>query len=399
MQKSRWIIIIVISMAVIFAIAYGFMPRPVPVDIVKASRGPLTVTIEEEGRTRVKDRFVISAPVSGLMRRIELDVGGHVKKGQVVVKLEPLMPDMLDPRSFATAKAAVSAAEASLKAAEENARARAADAEYAIANFERIKKLYEEGLVSRNMMERTASEAKRAEANHLSAAATANAARYELKKARTALRHYPSDAEANNRRRIVYVRSPANGRILNIHRKSEGVVVSGEPLIDIGNPSLLEVVVEALSSDAVKIKPGMPVLFERWGGKPVLYGTVRIVEPAGFAKISPLGVEEQRVLVIADIISPPEKWRMLLSDGFRMDVRFIIWEGEDVMQIPAGALFRKIEDWAVFVVKNNRAYHRRVEIGHRTGLFAEIISGIDEGEKVIVHPDERIRDGVQVRVR
>jgi len=398
MTKKRWLIVIAVSATLIFAIIYGFMPRPLAVDVAKAARSTMTVTIKEEGKTRIKDRFVVSAPVSGFMRRVYLNAGDPVQKGQVIVELQPLRSEALDPRSFAAASAAVSAADAALKAAKENARARAADAEYARLHFERIEKLYEKGYVSRNTMEQAASEAKRTDATNLSASASVNAARYELQKARTALRYHTDEAEALDRSRTVYVRSPVKGRILNIHRKSEGTVGSGKPLIDIGDPSLLEVVVEVLSSDAVKITPGMQVLFERWGGEPVLSGKVRIVEPAGFTKISSLGVEEQRVLIIADITSPPEKWRML-GDGFRMDVSFIIWEGEDVLQIPAGALFRKMEGWAVFVIKNNRAYQRRVEIGHRTGLIAEIISGIDEGEEVILHPDERIMDGVRVKVR
>jgi len=198
MRKSRWIIIITISMAVIFAIVYGFMPRPVPVDIAKALRGPLTVTIEEEGKTRVKDRFVISAPVSGFMRRIELDVGDPVKKGQVVVELEPLRSAVLDPRSRAEAEAAVSAAEAAMKAAEENARARAADAEYAKSNLERIKKLFEEGYASKDVLEQAESEAKRAEANRLSAEAAVKVARFELDKARTALRYSAAEGITNH---------------------------------------------------------------------------------------------------------------------------------------------------------------------------------------------------------
>lgn len=397
MRKSRWIIIIAISIAVIFAIVYGFMPRPVPVDIAKALRGPMTVTIEEEGKTRVRDRFVISAPVSGFMRRIELDVGDHVKKGQVVVELEPLRSAVLDPRSRAEAEAAVSAAEAALKAAEENARARAADAEYAKSNLERIKKLFEEGYASKDVLEQAESEAKRTEANCLSAGAAVKVAKYELDKAHSALR-YSADEGITNHGRIVAIRTPVGGRILKIHHESEGVVNSGEPLIDIGDPGKLEVKVELLSADAVKIKPGTTVLFERWGGDPALSGKVRVIEPAGFTKISSLGVEEQRVLVIADITSLPESWQRL-GDGYRVDARFIIWEGKDVLQVPASALFRKGEGWAVFVVKNKRAHLRQVEIGHRTGLVAEIVSGISEGEMVITHPDESIKDGTRVRPR
>jgi HlyD family secretion protein len=400
MQKSRWIIIIAISMAVIVAIVYGFMPRPVSVDIAKASRGQLTVTIEEEGKTRVKDRFVISAAVSGFMRRIAFDVGDHVKKGQVVVKLEPLRSPVLDPRSRAEAKAAVSAAEASLKAAEENARAMVANAEYSKSNLERIKKLFVEGYVSKDAFERAGSEAKRTEANLLSAEAAVNVARFELDRSRAALRYSTAEGITNhdtNHGRIVAMHTPVDGRVLKIHRESEGVVSSGEPLIDIGDPGKLEVKVEVLSVDAVKIKIGTPVFFERWGGDPAL-GKVRLIEPAGFTKISALGVEEQRVRIVADIISPPESWQRL-GDGYSVDARFIIWEGKDILQIPAGALFRKDKYWAVFVVKNKRAHLRQVEIGHRTGLVAEIVSGIFEGEMVIMHPDELIKDGTYVRMR
>lgn len=396
MQKSRWIIIIAISMAVIFAIVYGFMPRPVPVDIAKALRGPLTVTIEEEGKTRVKDMFIISAPVSGFMRRIELNVGDYVKKGKIVVELEPLRSPILDPRSRAEAEAVVSAAEAALKAAEENVRAKTAEAEYAKSNLERIKKLFEEGYASKDAFEQAGLEAKRTEANLFSAEAAVNVARFDLDKARSALR-YSAEGITNNDR-IVAIRTPVDGRVLKIHHESEGVVNSGEPLIDIGDPGKLEVKVEVLSADAVKIKIGTTVLFERWGGDSALSGKVRVIEPAGFTKISSLGVEEQRVLVIADITSIPESWQRL-GDGYRVDARFIIWEGKDVLQVPASALFRKGEGWAVFVLINKRAHLRQVEIGHRTGLVAEIVSGISEGEIVITHPDESIKDGTRVRPR
>ncbi len=287
------------------------------------------------------------------MRRIELDVGDHVKKGQVVVELEPLRSAVLDPRSRA-------------------------EAEYAKSNLERIKKLYDEGYASKDALEQAESEAKRTEANRLSAGAAVKVAKYELDKARTALRYSAAEG-ITNYGRIVAIRTPVNGRVLKIHHESEGVVNSGEPLIDIGDSGKLEVKVELLSADAVKIKPGTTVLFERWGSDPALSGKVRVIEPAGFTKISSLGVEEQRVLVMADITSLPESWQRL-GDGYRVDARFIIWEGKDVLQVPASALFRMGEGWAVFVVKNKRAHLRQVEIGHRTGLVAEIVSGISEGE-------------------
>lgn len=394
MGIRRWVVVTAVAVLVVAAVIYGFMPRPVPADVAKTVRGPLSVTVEEEGRTRVIDRFVVSAPVDGFMRRIELEVGDPVQKGRTVVELEPLRSSVLDPRSRAAAEAAVSGAEAALRAAEERARAAAADAAYARSSFERTKKLYEAGYAAEDAFEQARSESQRSEAGLLSAEAAVQVARADLERARTALRY----AAAEGKDRIVAVRSPAHGRVLLIHRKSEGVAGSGEPLIDVGDPSRLEVRVEVLSADAVRIKAGTPVLFERWGGDPPLSGRVKVVEPAGFTKISSLGVEEQRVLVIADITSLPESWQRL-GDGYRVEARFIVWEGEKVLQVPAGALFRRGEGWAVFTVKNGRAREQRVEVGQRNGLAAEMLSGLVEGEAVVVHPDEGIKEGVRVRPR
>lgn len=397
MQVRRRIIIITIAAVVILAIAYGFLPRPVPVEVVKASQGPLRVTIDEEGKTRVKDRFVLSAPVAGFMRRIELDVGDHVKKGQTVVEIEPLRSNILDPRSRAEAEAAISAAQAALNSALENARAAAAEADYARQKLERSKKLYDEGYISKDFFDRVDSEAKRTEANRLSAEAAVKVARSELGKARAALMYSAAEGTVNHGR-VVEILTPVDGRVLNIHHESEGVVNAGESLIDIGDPDKLNVKVEVLSADAVNIKPGTPVLFERWGGDSPLSGKVRVVEPAAFTKISSLGVEEQRVLVLADITSLPESWQSL-GDGYRVEASFIIWEGKDVLQVPASALFRKGNGWAVFVMENKRARQRQVVVGHRNGLTAEIVSGLSEGELVIIHPDESIKDGARVRLR
>ncbi len=341
MKTYRWWIIIAVAVAVILLIAYGFLPRAVPVDAAKASRGSMSVTVDEEGKTRVKEKYVISAPVSGFMRRIRLEAGDAVKKGQVVVELEPLRSSVLDPRSRAEAEAAVLSAEAALKASEENSQRAAAEAEYAKANLVRIKKLFEQGYVSRDEMEHAEAEAKRTEAGRLSAEAAVKVARFELDKARSVLQYSAGEGGVNIGRAVA-LRSPVNGRILKLHRESEGVVNSGDALIDIGDPDNLEVRVEVLSADAVKIKAGTAVLIKRWGGEPALSGMVRIIEPAGFTKLSSLGVEEQRVVVIADITSVHEG-KKSLGDGYRVEVSFVIWEGKDVLQIPASALFRKGE--------------------------------------------------------
>jgi len=388
-------VVIIITAGVISAIVYGFMPKPVTVDLVKVSRGPLKVTVEEEGKTRVKDRFVLSAPVAGFMRRIKLDVGDHIQKGETLVELEPLKSNLLDPRSRATAEAAVSSAGAALKVEEERVIAAEADAEYSRRNHERIKKLFEGGYVAKDALEQAEAGAKRAEANLLSAKAAVKVARSELDRAQTLLQHSAAE-ETRIQGKIVTIQAPVNGSILKIYRESEGVVQSGEPLIEIGDPKNLEVKVEVLSADAVRIKPGTSVLFERWGGNSVLSGKVRVVEPAGFTKISSLGVEEQRVLVIVDIASFPKSGQNL-GDGYRLEASFIIWEGKDILQVPASALFRKQDGWAVFVVKNDRAVKREVKVGQRTGLAAEILSGLTEGEEVISHPDNSIEDGTRIR--
>jgi HlyD family secretion protein len=397
MSRNRWIVVTSIAAAVVFAIVYGFMPKPVTVDIAKAARGPMMVTVEEEGRTRVKERYVISAPVAGFLRRIERDVGDPVKKGQTVAELEPLRSAVLDPRSRAAAEAAVSAAKAALRAADEIVRARDADAEYAKANAARSGKLYASGYISKDAMDQSESEEKRTRASLLSAEAAAEAARSELDKARTSLGYSAAD-QAVVRGKVVAVRSPVDGRVLKVHHESEGTVNPGDPLIDIGDPAGLEVKAEVLSEDAVKIKPGMTVLFERWGGDANLSGRVRVVEPAGFTKISSLGVEEQRTLVIADIAAPPGSAQRL-GDGYRVDARFVIWEGKNVLQVPASALFRKGDGWEVFVIRNKRARLRPVQVGQRTGLTAEIVAGLSEGEEVITHPDDSISEGTRIRPR
>jgi HlyD family secretion protein len=324
-------------------------------------------------------------------------VGDLVKKGQAVAELESVRSAVLDPRSRAAAEATVSAAEATLKAAGETVRARSADAEYANANAARSGKLFDSGYISKDAMDLSGSEAKRTNADLLAAQAAAQSARFELDKARSAL-GYSAAEKAVNSGKIVSVRAPAAGRVLKIQHESEGTVIPGDPLIDIGDPAQLEVKVEVLSEDAVRIKPGMNVLFERWGGEGALAGRVRIVEPAGFTKISSLGVEEQRTLVIADITAPPESWRRL-GDGYRVDARFVIWEGKEVLQVPASALFRKGDGWEVFVVHNGKARLQRVQLGHRTGLTAEVVSGLSEGDEVIAHPDDSVKEGTRVRPR
>jgi HlyD family secretion protein len=394
---QRRIVLTLLSAAILVAIVFGFIPEPVPVDVATVKRDTLRVAVEEEGRTRVIDRFVVSAPVAGYIRRIEHQVGDTVNQRMVLAELEPMRSDVLDPRSRAQAKAQVAAAESGLKAAQENVRAAQADADYAESEFRRLSKLCKEGCVTEEQLDRAEAQARRSKATLRSSVFAAEIAQYELEAAQTTLKH--SAAEQNGEViESVEIRSPVNGRILQLHRESEGVIPAGQALLEIGDPAALEVVVDVLSSDAVKIQPGSRVLFERWGGDAVLEGVVRLIEPTGFTKVSALGVEEQRVWIIVDISSDAALWQRL-GDGYRVEASFVLWEGEDVLQLPASSLFRHQGEWAAFVMKEGRAERRTLEIGQRNGLVAEIKEGVVSGEQVILNPDESIEEGVRVAAR
>jgi len=393
----RKLFVIIIIAIVVLATAYGFYPKAVDVDLVLVTRGPLQVTIEEEGRTRLKDRFVITAPTAGYLERVKVKVGDAVRKGQVVMVLEPLRSQVLDSRSRAEATAAVSAAAAALNAAMERENAATADADYMEKRLERLKNLYAKGSIAKDQHDQIEAETKKVRAIQRSARAAVNVSRSELERAKTLLQNFASNkktASQNN----VYVSTPTGGNISRLYRESEGAVNVGEPLMEIGNSKNLEIRVEVLSSDAVKIKNGAAVFFKRWGGEETLEGVVRVVEPSGFTKISSLGVEEQRVLIIADITSPPEKWSAL-GDGYRLEAHFVVWEGKDVLQVPASSIFRLGQGWAVFVEEKGKARVQIVEIGQRNGLTAEIISGVREKEKVIAHPDDSVSNGTRIRAR
>ncbi|KQC11523.1 MAG: hypothetical protein APR62_01535 [Smithella sp. SDB] len=391
----RKVLVISVITVVVALLIYGFLPKTQEVDIAAVKRGPLQITIEEEGRTRLKDRFTISAPTAGYMRRTNIKVGDTVKKGQIVAVLEPMRSQALDPRSRATAEKAVSAAEAALKAAQEKERAVKADTGYIEQKLARLKTLYKKGSISKDQYDQIDAEAQKAKALQNSAAAEVNIAKSELERAKTTLQNFSNVKEKSN---YINVTAPISGIVFRVYRESEGAVNIGEPLLDIGNVKNMEVRVEVLSSDAVKIKKDTPVLFKRWGKEEPLTGTVQLIEPAGFTKISSLGVEEQRVLVIVDITSPPEKWQAL-GDAYRMETHFIIWEGKDILQVPASALFRWGNKWAVFVEEKGKARRRVVEVGQRNGLTAEVLSGLKEKEEVVAYPEDTISDGTRIRGR
>jgi HlyD family secretion protein len=399
MQFNRKAGITLTAIAVTVALVWGFWPGPVPVEGAPVARTSLRVIVEEEGRTRVKDRFIISAPVAGYLQRIRLEVGDAVTQGQTLAVLEPLRPEVLDPRSRARAEAQVAAAQAALKSAQEQVVSTRAEDVFAQAEYGRKQKLLKDALVSQGDLDQAQTLARQAVAARRSAEFGVEVARFDLEAAQTALQYsVTGGGDAEDAKETVKLRAPVASRVLAIHHKSEGVVVTGEDLLEIGDPAALEVAVDVLSADAVRIHPGGAVQFQRWGGEQPLDGVVRVVEPAGFTKISALGVEEQRVWVIADITSPREQWQQL-GDGYRVDAHFILWEGQDVLQIPASALFRHADGWAAFVIRNGKARRVDVDIGHSNGLVTQVLSGIDTGETVIIHPDDRIEDGVRVDVQ
>lgn len=376
------------------ALAWGFWPAPVLVETAVVTAAPLRVSVEEEGQTRVKDRFVISAPVAGYLQRIQLDIGDRVMQDQVLAVMEPLRPEVLDPRSRARAEAQVAAADAALHAAEEQATAAAAETKFARAELARKRKLQADSLISEGELDAVTTRARQAAAEQRSADFGVDVARFELEAAQTALQ-FSITGNGAGTPESVKLRAPVTSRVLQLHHESEGVVATGEALLEIGDPEALEVAVDVLSADAVRIRPGTPVEFHRWGGELPLEGAVRSVEPTGFTKVSALGVEEQRVWVIADLITPREQWQQL-GDGYRVEAEFILWQEAAVLQVPASALFRTADGWAVFAVVDGRARLVQVGTGRNNGLETQITAGLGAGESVIVHPDDRIEDGVRV---
>jgi HlyD family secretion protein len=360
-------------------------PSPVLVETARAVRGPLRVTVDEDGETRIHDRYVLAAPVDGHLRRIELHPGDPVKAGQVVALLDPLP---LDARGREQAQARLRSSEAARREAEARARTERTALEDAGRTRARLEKLAREGVVPAEELDRARAD-ERGHASELAAARfRAEAAGFEVESARAAL--IESGAAGAP---VIPLRSPVDGRLLKICQQCDRVVTAGAELLEVGDPGKLEVVVDVLSGDAVKIRPGAPMLLTAGGDTSgALRGRVRLVEPAGFTKVSPLGVEEQRVNVVGDLLDRPAT----LGDRYRVDARIVLWEGRDVLKVPSGAIFRQGDGWALFAVAGDRARLRRVQVGHRNPEEAEILAGLRAGETVVVHPGDRIAGGAQV---
>ena len=367
-------------------------PAPVRVELGVVDRGPLEVTVDEEGRTRVRNRYVIAAPVSGGLDRISLDAGDAVAVGAAVARVSPAP---LDPRATAQAEARLEAA----IALRGEARARVGQAKAALAqaqrDLQRARTLAAAGTVSDQGLEQAElAHASRVEELH-GAREAEDAAAHEVQAAEAVLLAAGGsvhETSAGGKDAFVEVRSPATGHVLRVFEESQRVVAVGTPLLEVGDPSDLEIVVDVLSADAVKIRPGAEMRLGAWGGEGTLRARVRRVEPSGFTKLSALGVEEQRVNVIGDFVDPPGA----LGDGYRLEARIVVWRADDVVRLPASALFRSGEAWHVFGVENGRARLRAVEVGQRGVEAAKVVSGIEPGTGVVLHPTDRVADGVRI---
>ncbi|MFN7924937.1 MAG: HlyD family efflux transporter periplasmic adaptor subunit [Bryobacteraceae bacterium] len=420
MNWKRTLVFVIIGGALAAAIYIGMQPQPLEVETSAANHGPLEVTVEEEGKTRLRDRFVVSPPLAGYLRRHPWKVGDEIRSGQAVATLEPLRAEVLDRRRSSenearlrSASAAREGADARLASALEQLKATAADADYWKLQMAREEKLVASGDLPAERTDRTRAEVRRTDALRQAAEQAVSVARAEIARTRAdveAARAAASNPSLEGRalegralepRRpaeTITITAPVSGRVVKVGRQSEGVVTPGEAILELGNTRALEIEVELLSADAVKVSPGTPVRLTRWGGDHPLEARVRLIEPTGFTKISALGVEEQRVRVISDLVSPASEWQRL-GEGYRVEAAFVLWRGERVLHIPSSALFREGEKWFVYAVEAGIARKRGVETGHRNGLTAEVTSGLKEGDVVIPHPDEKLKDGGMVKTR
>lgn len=410
----RRTLLILFVAALAGAIFLGLRPAPVEADLAKVVRGSIRETVDQDGKTRLRERYILSAPLAGRLLRIGLDPGDKVAAGETLVaSIEPRDPELLDARALLQAEANVKAAEARLERTTPLLDEAVANLEFAQADLRRAQQARQESagsvtlneLENKEMVRRTRSALVRA-AQHAH-----EIAQFELAQAKAALirtRPAEEEAEGNGKTPAPYpqqdpqwhfnILSPINGRVLRVFRESSGVVAAGDQMLEIGDPLDLEVEIDVLSRDAVKVKPGAHVLLEEWGGNRALNGEVRLVEPSGFTKISTLGVEEQRVNVIVDLVDPPEL-REKLGDNFRVEARIVIAEADDVLKVPSSALFRVGEDWAVFRVEAGVARQRIIKLGLQNGLEADVQEGLAEGDLVVTHPGDNVVDGRAVKPR
>ncbi|MCA9234031.1 MAG: HlyD family efflux transporter periplasmic adaptor subunit [Planctomycetales bacterium] len=427
---ARRVVLFLLAAAVVAALVYGLMPVPVEVDMAEVTRGDIRDTVDQDGKTRIRERYIVSAPLAGRLLRIDLDPGDEVTAGTTLLAvIEPRDPELLDARSILQAEAAVRAAESKLKRMSPLLEEAIANQTLAESELRRVRDARQRNpqSISESEIEGKLMTYQARAAMVRSAQYAEDIARFELEQARAALLRSRPPAETSGNEAggnesdaasgdgatdngtppadaaatvsgDLRIFSPITGRVLRVFQESSAVVTPGVNLLELGDPVDLEVEIDVLSRDAVRIKPGAAVLLEHWGGDRPLHGTVRLVEPSAFTKISTLGVEEQRVNVIVDLVDPPEQ-RTALGDGFRVEARIVAAEASDVVKAPTSSLFRAGDQWAVFQVIDGVAHQQTVTIGLQNGLEAEVLAGLAPGDAVIVHPGDNVAEGVEVAQR
>lgn len=387
LRRVLWPIVTIVIGAIV---AFALMPSRLLVEVGRVDTGPLQVTIDQEGETRAHDRFIMSAPVPGRLLRVELEDGDAVKRGEIIARIDPLPLSQRERQEILARIEAAEAAERQAKAREAHARE---DWRQTHRDQERAERLARDGVISSQALE-LATNADITAAEELDAAKySAQVAASEVKIARAGL--VGLNADVDKAGPLIELRAPVAGRVLRVIEKSERVVLAGTPILTLGDSKQLEIVADVLSTDAVKIQPGMPVLLEGWGGDHPIRARVRLVEPGGFTKVSALGIEEKRVNVISDFVDPPGP----LGDGYRVETRTVIWSGEKVLKVPQSALFRHGQTWSVFAIEGGRAKRREVEIGQRNETEAQVFRGLTNGEEVVLHPSNQVSDRARVRTR
>jgi len=380
--NTKRILYLVLALFTAALVVYAMLPDPIRVEFAKVTRGPLRVTIDEDGEVRAHDRYTVAAPFSGRLSRIDLLEGDEVEQGRVVARISPTP---MSPREREEQVARVSAAEALVREAAERVQRAAADLEQAKRDRMRVERMVGKGFVSAQALEQARTSEIAADKEARAARFHADSAKADARVARAGLLAMaPNRAQA-----LIDVPAPVSGRVLRVMEKSERVVDAGTPILVIGDPSRYEVVIDVLSTDAVRIRPGMMVLLTNWGGAATLKARVRIVEPAAFTKVSALGVEEQRVNVVADFVDSPD----LLGDAYRVEGHVVLWEQQDVLKLPASSVFAHGQSSAVFVAENGRARLRQVTIGRRNADEVQIVDGVAADTRVIRHPPNTLKDG------
>ncbi len=378
-RPRRWLPYVA-ALVLLGLFAFGLWPKPAPVEIARVTTGKLRGSVNEEGKTRIRQRYVVSVPVAGQLRRIPFKAGAEIISTQTIVAvIDPVRPALLDARSRTLAEARRDSAAAHVERARAQHR-------FATNELRRAERLFLDKTISEQEIEQV-------QWREISAARELNVAEATLREAEAELVEFTSPNASNPS--PVELRAPIAGRVLKVFEESSRAVVVGTPLLEMGDPADLEVIIEALSRDGAVIKPGTPVELEQWGGEQPLQAVVRFVEPAAFTKISALGVEEQRVYVVADLLTPAGE-RGSLGDNFRVEARIITWQKASVLKVSSGAIFRVGNQWNAYVIRDGRAKLRPIQVGQSSGTETEVLDGLKDGDEVILYPGDRIKDGLRV---